>query len=80
MTYKYIGFLLAAGAGLVLGLSVGCQRTLPNNGEVVACSGLYQPVCGSDGKTYSNACRAREAGLRDFEQGECPSISPVVGG
>lgn len=37
------------------------------------CTMEYDPVCGCNGLTYANACVARNAGLRAFKPGPCPS-------
>lgn len=44
-------------------------------GNDVACTLEFNPVCGCNGTTYGNACAAKADGIKEFTEGECLSNS-----
>lgn len=42
----------------------------------IVCPEVWQPVCGKDGKTYSNECFAKAANVEIAHQGICKKLKP----
>ena len=65
--FLFVLTVLFVGAGAMAQTSAG-----------VVCSQNWEPVCGADGKTYTNGCTASVAGIKYLYRGECGS-TPSTG-
>ncbi|MBL49667.1 MAG: hypothetical protein CMP28_12035 [Roseibacillus sp.] len=52
----------------------GCNRQGVCQPRPQFCTREFRPVCGCDGRTYSNACAAARAGVNVASEGECPLV------
>ncbi|WP_460978052.1 protease inhibitor Kazal-type [Spirosoma knui] len=62
-------FGLSIGAGCKPKVDPSCVEAVPTSG--CACGYILQPVCGCNGKTYSNPCLAECVGIINYTPGEC---------
>jgi putative hemolysin len=55
-----------------------CQKSCDTSGDVV-CTADWTPVCGDNGKTYSNICFLNQAGIVLNHKGECNGNEVKIG-
>jgi hypothetical protein len=66
-----VAIAVAVGIFVSTGNEAIAPTPIPEDEHPEACVDLYAPVCGIDGKTYSNECYARMTGVPIAHEGEC---------
>ena len=63
---------------VLLAALVSCQQEEVNTEQCtekprgnIMCTTQYDPVCGCNNKTYSNACEAEAVGITNYTKGAC---------
>jgi hypothetical protein len=73
-------FSCESGGGLTCGSGYTCEQNSCIEEQSCVCTLQYDPVCGNDGQTYSNACFAGCASVGIAHPGECGQPGDVCGG
>lgn len=51
-----------------------CRTRPADEGRI--CPAIFMPVCGCDGRTYSNRCSLGSAGIMAMHEGPCEALDP----
>lgn len=67
------------GGGLTCGAGLTCENSSCVEVQSCVCTAQYDPVCGTNGRTYGNACNAGCANMPVAHAGECGITGDTCG-